>query len=628
LTELLLIGLAGIIVMGISAQWLAWRLKIPAILLLLVFGIIAGPVTGFINTDEILGETLFPMVSLSVAIILFEGGLSLKLSELKTTGRVLQRLITMGVIVSWLVGSAAAYYILGLDFTMAALLGAILVVTGPTVIIPMLRQIRPTDRTASILRWEGILIDPIGAVLAVLVYESMVLGIMSSVSDVALFGIGKTLLVGGGLGIAGAIVLVILMRAYWIPDFLQNPVVLMMVLGVFTISDVIVNESGLLAATVMGVVLANQSKVTIKHIVQFKEDLGVLLISGLFIILASRLELQSLVQLSFKGVAFLVVMIVVARPLTIFISTVFSDLSWKERAFLSLMAPRGIVAAAIASVFALRLIEHGHHQAEELIPITFLVIIGTVAFYGIGGPYFARRFGVAQPNPQGVLIIGAQPWAVRLAQVLKDAGFKTMLVDTNRNNIYAARLAGVPTYYGSGLTEATLTDLEMSGIGRLMAITQNNSVNSLAALHFKDTFGAAELYQLTPREEEDKQSRDKFSMSLHGRYLFGPEVTYGYLARRFALGALIKKTKLTEEFDYEAFLEHHGECTLPLFLVTEAGKLVVFTSEKSPVPKPGQTLIALVDAQEEGADKLLKPDTGGSKQPEQPRDPQQPNLPG
>ncbi len=610
MTELLLIGLAGIIVMGISAQWLAWRLKFPSILLLLVFGIIAGPVTGFINTDEILGDTLFPLVSLSVAIILFEGGLSLKLSELKSTGSVLQRLITMGVIVSWLLGAAGAYYILGFDFTMAMLLGAILVVTGPTVIIPMLRQIRPTDRIASILRWEGILIDPIGAVLAVLVYESMVLGTMSGFSDVLLFGVGKTLLVGGGLGVAGAVLLVILMRGYWIPDFLQNPVVLMTVIAVFTVSDVIESESGLLAATVMGVVLANQNKVTIKHIVQFKEDLGVLLISGLFIILASRLDLADLAHLSFRSIIFMVLMVVIARPATILVSTFLSDLKWNERFFLALIAPRGIVAAAISSVFALRLIEHGQQQAEDLIPVTFMMIIGTVAFYGIGGPLFARKFGVAQPNPQGVLIIGAQSWAVRIAQVLKDAGFKAMLIDTNRNNIYAARLAGVPTYYGSGLTEATLTDLELGGIGRLMAMTPNNSVNALSALHFKDTFGAAELYQLTPTAEDEKQERDKFSMSLHGRYLFGPEVTFGYLARRFALGAVIKKTKLTEEFDFEAFLERYGESTLPMFLITEAGNLVVFTAEKPPTPKPGQTLIALVDAQEEPAEKLQKPAAG------------------
>jgi NhaP-type Na+/H+ or K+/H+ antiporter len=491
---------------------------------------------------------------------------------------------------------------------MAALLGAILVVTGPTVIIPLLRQIRPTDRIASILRWEGILIDPVGAVLAVLVYESMVLGTMSTLTDVAILGVGKTLLVGGGFGVIGAVVLVLLMRAYWIPDFLQNPVALMMVLAVFSVSDIIVNESGLLAATVMGLVLANQRTVTVKHIVQFKEDLGVLLISGLFIILASRLDLHSLAQFGFRRIVFLVVIIVVARPLTIFVSTIFSELKWKERAFLALLAPRGIVAAAIASVFALRLLEQGHRQAEALVPVTFLVIIGTVAFYGIGGRYFAKRLGVAQPNPQGVLILGAQSWAVQIAQVLKDAGLKAILVDTNRSNIYAARLAGIPTHYGSGLTEATLIDLDMNGIGRLMAMTQNNSVNSLAALHFKDTFGAAELYQLTPKEEEEKQERDKFSRSLHGRYLFGPEVTYGYLARRFALGAVIKKTKLTEEFDYEAFLEYYGEGTLPMFMITEAGNLEVLTSEKQSAPKPGHTLVALVDHKEEPTDKLLKPD--------------------
>ena len=623
MSEHLLIGLAGIIVIGISAQWLAWRIKIPSILLLLVFGIFVGPVTGFIDTDEILGEALFPFVSLSVAVILFEGGLSLKFSELKSSGGVLYRLITMGVLVSWIVGAMGAYYILNLDFTMAMLLGAILVVTGPTVIVPLLRQIRPTDTISSVLRWEGILIDPIGAVLAVLVYESMVLGTMSTLADVALLGVGKTLLVGGGFGVAGAVVLVLLMRAYWIPDFLQNPVALMMVLAVFSVSDVVVNESGLLAATVMGLVLANQRTVTVKHIVQFKEDLGVLLISGLFIILASRLDLYSLGQFGFRRILFLVVIIAVARPLTIFVSTIFSELKWKERAFLALLAPRGIVAAAIASVFALRLLDQGHPQAGELVPVTFIVIIGTVVFYGIGGRYFAKRFDVAQPNPQGVLIIGAQPWAVRIAQVLTEAGLKAMLIDTNRANIYAARLAGMPTHYGSGLTEATLTDLDMSGIGRLMALTPNDSVNSLSALHFKDNFGMANLYQLMPEQEDEKHERHKVSRTLHGRYLFGPEATYAYLDERFARGALMKKTKLSEEFDYDAFLERYGEHALAMFMITEGGNLEVLTAKKQTAPKPGQTLIALVDPEDDPTDKPPAPEL-----PEEDAKPASPKLPG
>ncbi|MFQ5586470.1 MAG: cation:proton antiporter [Thermodesulfobacteriota bacterium] len=600
MTEELIIGLAGIMVMGISAQWVAWRLKIPSILLLLFFGFMAGPITGFINTDEIFGDILFPVVSLSVAIILFEGGLSLKLSKLRATGIVAQRLITVGMVTSWVVGSAAAYYILGLDKPIAMLLGAILVVTGPTVIIPLLRQIRTTERVASILRWEGILIDPIGAVLAVLVYEAMIAGTAHKVPTMALALMGKSILIGGSTGMAGAILLVLLLRRYWVPDFLQNPVALMIVLAVFTVSDLLLAESGLLAVTVMGVVLANQKTITVKHITQFKEDLGVLLISGLFIILAARLRMEELAQLNVWSLLFLISLVVVARPAAVFVSTIFSELKWKERFFIALLAPRGIVAVAIASVFALRLMEEGYHRAGEILPVTFLVIMGTVTFYGIGGPYFARRLGVAQLNPQGVIILGAHSWAVTVAKMLTDSGFKAVLVDTNRSNIYAARMEGLPTYYGSGLTEATLAGIELEGIGKLLAMTPNNSVNSLAVLHFNEIFDSSELYQLPPTEEKSP-AKEGVSRHLRGRYLFGPEITYAYLAGRFARGAVLKKTRLTEEFCFETFIERYGEETVPLFLITESEDLVPFTAEKPPAPRAGSTLIALVTPVEEPA---------------------------
>ena len=586
-------------VIGISAQWVAWRFKIPSILLLLFFGFLAGPVTELINTDDIFGKVLFPVVSLSVAIILFEGGLSLKLRELRATGTVAQRLMTLGLFTSWLIGSAAAYYILGLEKPVAMLLGAILAVTGPTVIIPLLRHVRTTERVASVLRWEGILIDPIGAVLAVLVYETMLTGTVHKVYTTMLFALGKTLLIGGSMGAAGAVLLVFLLRRYWIPDFLQNPVALMMVLAVFTISDLLLPESGLLAVTIMGVVLANQKSIDVKHITQFKEDLGVLLISGLFIILAARLRMEDLAQINLWSLFFLVSLVVVVRPAAVFVSTVFSELKWKERFFIALIAPRGIVAAAIASVFALKLMEKGHHQAEEILPVTFLVIIGTVMFYGIGGPYFARRLGVAQQNPQGVIILGAHSWAVTIAKMLKASGFKVVLIDTNRSHIYAARMEGLPTYYGSGLTETSITNIEMEGIGKLLAMTPNNSVNSLAALHFNEVFESSAIYQLPPWEEETKQDKESVSKRLRGRYLFGREVTSGYLARRFALGGVLKKTKLTEEFTFKAFLERYGEDTVPLFLISESDELITFTVENPPVPKAGQTLIALISPQPE-----------------------------
>ncbi len=599
MTEYLLLGLAGIIVLGIAAQWLAWRLKLPSILLLLIVGFAAGPLAGFINPDELLGDILFPIVSISVAIILFEGGLSLRIPDLRKTGAVVHLLVTVGACVTWSLSALAAYYILDIDFTLAILLGAILVVSGPTVIGPLLRNIRPVGNVASILRWEGILIDPVGAVLAVLVYEVIVAGSFNNITTVAVVSIVKTILVGGGIGIPATLVLIFFLKRFWIPDFLQSPVSLMIVVSAFTASNMLQHESGLLSVTVMGVILANQETVKIKHIIEFKENLRILLISGLFIVLSARITMGDLEHMSVKSLLFLGVLILFVRPLAVAISTLGSELNWRERIFLSFIAPRGIVAAAVSSIFALRMFEAGYTEASQLAPITFMVIIGTVAVYGLGSPLLAKRLGVAEPNPQGVFIVGAQPWAVTIAKVLKDSGFKVFLADINLSNIFNARMEGIPTYYGSIVSESILNKIDLDGIGRLMALTPNDSVNSLATLRFEEVFDSSELYQLIPLGEE-KGDKEKVSKHLRGRFLFGSGINYQYLARRFAAGAVVKKTKLTEEFDYEEFKARYGTSAVPLFLVTDTGNLLVYTTDDQPEAKAGHTLISLVDPLPEG----------------------------
>ncbi|MFQ5798761.1 MAG: cation:proton antiporter, partial [Bacteroidota bacterium] len=328
--EDLLIGLASIIVLGIVAQWLAWRLRLPSILLLLILGFIAGPVTGILNPDALLGDLLVPLVSVSVAVILFEGGLSLRIAELRETGSVVRNLISVGALVTWVISAGAAALILGLDFALAVLLGAILVVTGPTVIVPLLRQVRPVARVGSILKWEGILIDPMGAMLAVLVFEAILSGGFQEASTLAVMGVLKTVFIGGSVGALGAGVIILLLKRYWIPDYLHNAVSLMMVVSVFTASNFLQAESGLLAATLMGVVLANQKAVAVKHIIEFKENLRVLLISSLFILLAARLQVNDLNYIGASGLAFLGVLVLIARPAAVGLSALGSEMSWRE----------------------------------------------------------------------------------------------------------------------------------------------------------------------------------------------------------------------------------------------------------------------------------------------------------
>jgi NhaP-type Na+/H+ or K+/H+ antiporter len=598
MTEQILLGLASIIILGIGAEWLAWRFRLPSILLLLVFGLIAGPVSGFLNPDALFGDLLLPLVSVAVAVILFGGGLNLRVSELRQIGSVVRNLVTFGALITWLIGAGAAHFLLKLDFALALLLGAILVVSGPTVIIPLLRHLRPSRQVGSILKWEGIVIDPIGAILAVLVFEAILAGGFQEAVTVTAVGLLKTIVIGGGFGMLGAMIMVLLLRRFWIPDFLHGAVSLALVIGVFAASNSLQTDSGLLAAAVMGIAMANQKTVSVRHIVQFKEDLGVLLVSGLFILLAARVQLSDLGHIGMGSLAFLGVLMLVARPASVALSTLRSRLSRSERLFLSWMAPRGIVAAAISSIFALRLVDVGYPKAELLVPITFMVIMSTVTIYGLTASPLARRLKVASPNPQGVLVVGAHSWSRAIASALQAEGYSVLVVDDSWANISAARMAGLPTFYASILSQYALDEIELGGIGRLLALTSDDEYNSLAALQFIDVFGRAEVYQLPPRGEE-KGPRETVSRHLQGRLLFGEGIGYTYLASRFARGAVIKTTKLTQEFDYDAFRKLYGEEAIPLFTIAQNGNLVVFTKDSPPTPRPGHTLISLVDSVDE-----------------------------
>ena len=435
MSEELLIGLGVIILFGIVAQWLAWRLHLPSILLLLILGIVAGPISGLVNTENIFGNLLFPFVSLSVGIILFEGGLSLKFSEFRNVGKIVRNLISIGALITWAVSTIAAYYLLDLEFKLSLLFGAILIVTGPTVVLPLLRQIRPKGDLHSIGKWEGIMIDPVGAIIAVLVFEEIVSGGFQQYSTDSIWSLAKTLIIGLGIGWIGAQTIILFLKRYWIPDYLHNSAAIMMVITTFILSNLLQHESGLLTVTIMGVLLANQEKVSIKHIIEFKENLRVILISTLFIVLAARLNFNDFAQLDWNTFAFLAILILIARPLSVFVSTIGQNLNVREKIFLSWLAPRGIVAASVSSVFAIDLAAKGFQNAERLIPLTFMVIIVTVTIYGLSAVPLSRRLKLSEPNPQGVLIVGAHTWAIQLGVIIKKMGFRVLVVDSNSNNV-------------------------------------------------------------------------------------------------------------------------------------------------------------------------------------------------
>ncbi len=590
-----LIELAGILVLGTSAQWLAWRFKLPSILLLLTFGFLAGPVFHLLHPDELLGTTLFPIVSLSVAVILFEGGLTLTLRELRQIGRQLWPLVSVGVLVGWVLGTAGAYFLLGFSRPIAILTGALLVVTGPTVVLPLLRLVRPKGRAGVLAKWEGILNDPIGVLLAVLVFEAILGGSWKEGAASGLLGFLETFGIGTLLGLAGAGVLVVLMRAYHVPDFLQSPATLMLVLAVYAASDLVQPESGLFSVTVMGVALANQRFVEVKHIIEFKENLRVLLIGSLFIILAARIKLEDLTVLGWGSVLFVLALVFIVRPATVFLSMLGSKLTWKEQAFLAWMAPRGIVAAATASVFAIRLAEEGYPEADRLLPVVFLVIVSTVALYGLTATPVARWLGIAGGQPQGVMILGAHFVARSIAEAIQQAGFPVLLVDNNRTYVKRAKMAGLTAHHGNALSEELPEYLSTEEMGHFLAMTSNDEVNSLASIHYEEMFGERATHQLWPDKEESEGEKGEATVpkSLRGHYLFKPGFTWDEISSRVRAGWTMKTTKLSDEYTYENFVGRYGEDVV-VFFVLRNNELRVSPADAPLVPKAGDTIMALV----------------------------------
>jgi NhaP-type Na+/H+ or K+/H+ antiporter len=583
--------LAALAAIGFGAQWLAWRVRLPAILFLLLIGLVLGPALGWLDPDAAMGPLLFPFVTLGVAIILFEGSASLRFDELAGVGGTVLRLVSIGALVTLLVLAAAAHWIAGLSWELAALFGALTCVTGPTVIAPLLRSVRPNARIANVLRWEGIVIDPLGALFAVLIYEAIV----SHQDGHSLLVFGLTILAGAGCGALGAGALAFLLRRNWLPEYLQTYGTLSLLLLTFTASNEIAHESGLLAVTVMGMILANLRGLAIEEILSFKEHLSTLLISALFILLAARLPWPLPDGALVSGIAILLVAQFVARPLSVLASSIGGSLTWRERALVAWVAPRGIVAAAVSALFALRLEPQGFEGADMLVPLAFALIIGTVVLQSATAGPLARWLGVAAPDPRGVLVVGANRVARTVAKALAEQGIQVLVADDDWPDIQAARMAGLPVWYGDPLSEHAERTLPLDGLGRLFAMSSRRELNSLACVRYRPEFGRHRVYRLRVLEiAADGNRRREHSESIRADRLFGKDITLGGFERFLDEGWRIKSTRLSEAFGLDAFRATHGADALVLFCVDEQGRLRVASESQRLEAKPGWSLTALV----------------------------------
>ncbi|MDN6279630.1 MAG: cation:proton antiporter [Psychroflexus sp.] len=589
-----MVELAGIIILGILAQWFAWRLKIPAILPLILIGLLVGPIATLFTPDGskliepvwngdsglFPGESLYYFVSLAIAIILFEGGLTLRRSEILNVGPVIVKLITVAVAITFIGSGIAAHFILGLSWQISLLFSALIIVTGPTVISPILRNIPLKKDVSTILKWEGILIDPIGALVAVLVYEFIIAGKGEAFTSTALIEFGKIVLFGFTFGFTFAHALSYAVKKKIIPHYLLNVFTLATVLGVFVLADQFAHESGLLAVVVMGIIMGHTNLPNLKELLYFKESLSVLLISILFILLAANINYADLLLVyNWETLILFVVVVFVVRPLGVFLSSMNSTLETNEKLFISWVGPRGIVAAGIASLFGLKLMNQNVPNAELITPLVFTIVLGTVLLNATTARPIARLFGVFLTDSQGILIVGSSSFSRLIAKYLKDNDRHVVIIDNNRSNIEMAQSMGIDAIHANIYSDDLIDNIELSDVGYIMALTGNTSVNKKAIENFAKSFGEHGTYRVISSEEMENPEKNP------EEGLFSPTDDYIKLVNLSRRYPNIHEIELNSLEHYRGLIEmSKAESDIvPLFIKNEEGRLDIIHSNSTEI---------------------------------------------
>ncbi len=582
-----MLELAGIIIFGMIAQWFAWKFKIPAILPLILIGLAIGPFSTFITEDGTKwlepvwngqqglfpGDLLFKFVSLAISVILFEGGLTLRKEELMNVGGVIVKLITVGSLVTFLGGGIAAHYIFELNWAMSFLFSGLIIVTGPTVISPILRNIPLKKEVSAVLKWEGILIDPIGALAAVLVFEFIYVGEGHNYTQEALIEFGKIVVIGASIGFTAAYALFYSIRFKLIPHYLMNVVVLAWVLGVFVLSDLFAHESGLLSVVIMGMALGNMKVEELKEILYFKESISILLISMLFILLAANINIDDLMLLySWRTIALFLVVVLVLRPIGVFLSTMNSELKTNEKMFISWVGPRGIVAAGIASLFGLKLLQKGEPGAEYITPLVFMIVLGTVLLNATTARFFAKIVGVFLKTSSGILIVGASQFSRLVATYLKQNGRRAVLIDSNPVNVKNAHKEGLEAFQKDIYSDELFEEVEFNSIGFLFALTGSASINEYILERLAPVFGKKGSYRLISSAEMKLQEKPEHLITLNDDYLNINEVVRDYPE--------INEVVVKDQEHYFELLQSitHEAKAIPVFLKTKGNDIRIIAS--------------------------------------------------
>ena len=587
--DTILLLIVGVAVAGVFGQWLGWRLKLPAIIPLLVIGALAGPIAGIVKPSVALGEVMRPAIGMAVAIIVFEGGLNLNLRELRSAGSGVLRLVAVALPLNWVFGTLATHFVAGLSWPVAVLVGAILVVTGPTVIMPLLRQAKLEPRPASFLKWEAIVNDPIGATVTLLVLSFLTLSTTMSTGDAILHLAWRTL-VGGG--IAAALGLIVpfgirtLFRRDLAPEYLKTPILLAGALGVYAAGEAIQPETGLVGATLFGVVLANIDVTGLQELRRFKEALTVFLVSGLFILLTANIDRQTVTMLSWPIAATTLVILFVARPLAIGLATIGAKVSWAERLLVGWIGPRGVVAAAIAGVAGERLANAGYPDARLVLPLVFAVIASTVVLHGLTLAPLARRLKLASGGRTGLLIIGASAFTVALGEALRGAGVPVLILDRSTAALRPARLAGLQTMRVEILSVLGEEVIDLRDFEHLLAATPDDAYNALVCTRFATEFGRERVYQITP---DESSGRNAASREWRGKIAIGTDMVHQRLSDLMQGGAAF----VVEPVIADPQPERLDEPSWPVALVGATGSVSLFSPEHEDAPAVGDLVVRL-----------------------------------
>ena len=587
-----MVELSGVLVLGFLAQWLSWRIKIPAILPLIIIGLVVGPISTFFSPDgeklidggKIFQEDLFfDAISISVGLILFEGGLTLKFLEIRKLAGTVGKIVFLGAFITLIGATLATYLLLDLNWETALLFSSLIIVTGPTVIGPILRNVRPNFNISTVLKWEGILIDPVGALIAILIYEFLTSSVSESFLFFAMKPLGKIIMAGTLVGGAFSFVIYYSLKKELIPKYLRNVVIMALVIMSFSIADSIHDEAGLLSVTLLGIILGNVKIQNLKDILSFKQDITIILISILFITLSSRINIEDFkVILNWETIILFLVITLIIRPCAIFISTIDSTLTFREKVFISWISPRGIVAAGVASIFSISLSESVANSrniaGEYLLPLTFMMIVGTVIIQGLTAKILAKKLNVIRKKPNGVLFLGASEPAQYLAHYLRNMDIPVLLADTSNANIREAKLDRFNVYEGSLLNEEALEKIDFSLYGQLFAMTQNTDINILSCKLLFNELEKNNVFRLSsPMELKiDSLERPK-------NLLFRGYIDYIGITQLFRKRPQTKELILENKESLEAFLAEKGKTIIPLFIQKTNGYFEPLTYMNTPV---------------------------------------------